>query len=86
MITKQDIESLNELVNCYPEIQAPLFSNEAAESLTELAFKHYPMLRVMNSASIIKFEEKLATIFGEHRPLVTSQSGEGLLFVGFAAC
>ena len=76
MITKQDIESLNELVNCYPKIQAPLFSYEAAESLTELAFKHYPMLRVMNSASIIKFEEKLATISAELEIEICALTGE----------
>ena len=76
MITKQDIESLNGLVNGYPKIQAPLFSYEASESLTQLAFKHYPMLRVMNSNSIIKFEEKIAMLSAELEIEICALTGE----------
>ena len=76
MITKQDIESLNELVNGYPKIQDPLFSYEASESLTQLAFKHYPMLRVINSNSIIKFEEKIAMLSAELEIEICALTGE----------
>ena len=76
MITKQDIESLNGLGNGYPKIQEPLFNYEATELLKQLAFKHYPMLRVMNSSGIIKFEEKVSMLSAELEIEISTLSGE----------
>lgn len=75
MITPGDLAKLNGFEN---EIQfrQPLFLNEAFETLLEIALKHYPLLRVMNSGSISRFEELLSEKIAEIEIEICSLTGQ----------
>lgn len=60
MITKQDLEALNGLVDGSMTVNETNFCKEATEGLTVLALIHFPSLRVIDSAQLVRLEEKIS--------------------------
>ncbi len=78
MITHQDIEELKGLVKGQMVFSKTDFGNEAAETLTELALKHYPMLRVLDSNHIALLEKKIALYSAELKQEISSLAGDAI--------